>query len=462
MTHDNTNKPQNAVKSKYIKNHTISANKTFTNPFAGAKKEKTQQKKDTFIPSKQPASRYIKDTKSKSKWFNIDINNPLVCFAVCTGSFGIYILASSGLGISSGFDFLNVFCAFLLPVILYFSRNNVYFSDRMRPVYLAIEIFAVAIFISYTKNLAYLSMFKMLVYVTIPLTTSYLGYNDKALKWISYANIAISIALVVDFSAGGITGGWNPNIVGLYSLYGIAWIVFTGKERKREHLIMDVIIFSASFTQLALTNCRSAMLGLAVLVVFHYFIPVKLFLNKVFYRAMYIVIMVFPIVVVQGMLWLYESEFAHELDKWIMEKTDKSLFSGREGIWAMMYEHYMKDFFFGNGADYKNNSHSIYMLLMVTIGIVGVITFLWIFFKFFEFMHAHIEDHIVRASLVAFLAVYITHAFEPTIIVPYPMNVVYYMILAVGVGRACILDKKRKEKLLQEVSQNVQRDSADI
>lgn len=446
-------KDEQKITSKYIKNHTISNGESHN--FFDRKKTTDDNRIVKPSVAVQPTSKYIKNTKSESRWFNVDLRNPLICYAVGSGSFGVYVIASSGFGLSSGFDILNILFAFLLPVILYLGRRDVYFSKNMRHVYVAMGIFVAALVISYTKNIAYIDMMWLLLLATVPLTASYIGYNEETLKWIAYTNVAISLILVVDYSIGGITAGWNPNSVGLYSLYGISWIVFTGKERKREHIIIDTVVFSVSFVQMAATDCRSAMGGLVALVALHYFVPLKLLLNKTIYRIMYAVIMVFPIFAVEGMLWLYRSEFAHELDKWIMEKTDKSLFSGREEIWDSIYRNYISDFVFGNGEAVAGNPHSVYMALLMAVGFVGLIAFIWLFFQIFEFMHRRISDHIVRASFTAFLAVYIPHAFEPTIVFSYPLNITYFMILAVGVGRVCILDKKERDEQTSQEDDDV-------
>lgn len=438
------------TKSKYIKNHDLV---WYSDADVSSKnKDKNigiHQNVSSADMMRTPSSKYVRTQKSDVIYQNFDVHNPILSFCLVVGAFFVYFISYSGAGAEYG-GLINLCIAIALPLIALLSRKNIYYSPQMKRVFIAFTIMAALMFISYTKSFYYDTYVRLLLLFSIPITASYLGYNEKGLKYISYANTAIGVAIVVDFAAGGITGGWNTNMVGSLAMYGISWLIFTGYEKQRWRLFTEIAIFTFSFVRLEVTQCRSAMIGLAFLIAFHYFIPVKILVKKTVYRVIYLFVLLFPLIISHILLWLYKSEFALNADKWISERTDKTLFSGREEIWYSLLNEKVNDHFFGEGGSYWYNNHSVYMFMRCSVGIVGFIAYIVFLAMIFEFLFKHIDDYTVKCSFVSFSAIYLTGAFEEILINPSILCLVFYMTLAVGVGRACMLDLNSEIQLSQK------------
>ncbi len=436
-------KEDNKVQSKYIKKHYISSQ----NSAAVVPEEEPLSKPAKTSVAKE--SKYIKQAGREIGWrFEFNIDNPFVCIAIATVTFGVYLLANSGFGNILNLPELNYCLALLLPIILYLSRKRVYFSEHLKPVYVVLVIFACSIFISFTKELAYDWLLKMLLMVTPPLTASYIGYSTKTIRYTSYAYIGMSLFFVIDYAAGGITAGWNGNIIGIYTLFGVVWMVFLGAERGKRNIILEIIVFAITITQMIVTNCRSALAALLILAVFMYLVPKALMQKKLFYRSVYFISLIFPIFVVLFYVWLSKSPIAPELDAWSLEKTEKLFFSGREEIWRSVFD-FVKEPFFGNGSRTfgGHNTHSSFVLVYIQVGALGYFIFSLYFACIFEFLHKFFDDHIVRGSFISFIAVYLSNAFENIIVEPRFLCIPAYLTLAVGIGRACMLEKERKKSM---------------
>ena len=436
-------KNDDRIQSKYIKKHYISvkSENTSTVIFPENVDEDVEAKEDIT------ASKYIKRSGMEIGKFTFNITNPIVCIAIASVIFGIYLLSGSSIGARLYLPDINYYLAVLLPVILYLSRQHIYFSKKMMPVYAVLVAFSCSIFISFTTVLDYTWMIRMLAMVTPPLTMSYIGYSTKCIRYTSYAYIAMSLFFVIDYAAGGITAGWNANTIGVYTLLGVVWLVFLGAERGKRNIVLEIIVFAVTMTQMVVTNCRSALASLIILAVFMYLVPKYLMKKKLFFRLVYLIVLLLPFFIVLFYVWLWRSPYAADLDKWSLEQTEKLFFSGREEIWSMAFD-FVKEPFFGNGSPsfMGNNTHSSFILLFIQIGYSGYCLFSIYLVCIFEFLHKFFDDHIARGSFIAFITVYISSAFENIIVNPRLLCLPAFLTLAVGVGRACFLEKQQKEK----------------
>ena len=435
-------KKNDKIQSKYIKNYYIST-----------KIEKTPDEEEhaeiveaEAKPSGAFESKYVKHGASKEIRFDFNITNPIICICIASVIFAVYLLANSGAGYRLGLPNINYYLVLSLPVILYLSRKYVYFSKKLLPVYVALGAFACSIFISFTMKLDYSWMIKMLVMVTPPLTASFIGYSTKCIKYTSYAYIAMSLFFVIDYAVGGITAGWNGNTIGVYTLLGVVWLVFLGAERGKRNIALEIVVFVVSITQMLVTDCRSALASIIVLASFMYLVPKYLMMKKLFFRLVYLIVLLLPLFIVLFYVWLWRSPYAADLDKWSLEQTEKLFFSGREEIWLWVFD-FVKEPFFGNGSpDYYGNTHNSFVLLFIQIGYSGYFLLSIYLMCIFEFLHKFFDDHIVRGSFIAFITVYISSAFENIIVDPRLLCLPAFLTLAVGVGRACFLEKQQKEK----------------
>ncbi len=428
------------VESKYIKNHTISY----------GKKESLKEK---LLPEKdlsKPQSKYIKNYKETKEARKLSIHHPYVCYGIAVSAYVIYILANSGFGSSLGFPTLNFLLALALPIIMYFSRDDIYLSKGLKKAYFALLLFSGSIFISYTKTLLYENLLRWVLMISPCITAIYIGYRLKNIKYISFSYVIIAMVFAFDYAAGGITVGWNGNSIAILVLFGVVWLSFISDPKQRAMLIFEIAVFAIAFVQTVATDCRSVIASLVVFALLLYVFPKLLEKSKVFFRAVYIVALSFPCIVALVMNLLYTASFAQDLNAWVLEKTGKLFFSGREDIWQAAFEA-VSDPIFGNGHGYFTyNTHNMFLTIYYNIGFLGYIL-LCLFFAFiFEYLHKYFHDYIVRGSFISFISVYIMHAFENIMVQTGIMSISVYFILAVGIGRASILEKEQKLKISEE------------
>ena len=164
------------VESKYIKNHTISYGKR------ESLKEKLLPEKDLS----KPQSKYIKNYRETKEARKLSIHHPYVCYGIAVGAYIIYVLSYSGFGISLGFPTLNFLLALALPIIMYFSRYDIYLTKDLKKAYFALLLFSGSIFISYTKTLNYGDLLKWLLLISPCITATYIGYRLKNIKYIFF------------------------------------------------------------------------------------------------------------------------------------------------------------------------------------------------------------------------------------------------------------------------------------
>ena len=425
------------IESKYIKNHTISYGKK-------------ESLKEQLLPEKTPAkpqSKYIKNYKESKTARKLDINHPYVCYGIAAGAYVIYILSNSGFGISLGFPTLNFLLALALPIIMYFSREEIYFSKDLKRVYLVLLFFVGAAFISYTKMLSY-QMFLKRILVMLPcITAPYIGYNTKTVKYVSFTYVIIGIILVFDYATGGITANWNGNSVGMFVIFGVVWLSFISDPKQRAMLIFEIAVFAIAFVQTIATDCRSAVLALTVFALLLYVFPKALEKSKVFFRTIYIFCLSIPCVMAFLMNLLYNAPFAQDLNDWVFEKTGKLFFSGREFIWQEAINS-VSDPILGNGhAYFSYNTHNMFLTLYFNIGFLGYFLFCLFFAFIFEYLHKYFHDYIVRGSFISFISIFLMHTFENIMVQTGIISISVYFILAVGIGRASMLEKEQKLKI---------------
>ncbi len=424
------------IKSKYIKNHTISY-------------EKKESLKEKLLPEKglsKPQSKYIKNYKETKEARKISIHHPYVCYGIAVGAYVIYVLSSSGFGISLGFPTLNFLLALALPIIMYFSRDDIYLSKDLKKVCFVLLLFSGSIFISYTKVLNYSYLLRWVLMISPCITASYIGYRIKTIKYVAFSYVIMSVLLVIDHVSGGITAGWNGNSLAGLTVCGVVWLAFISDPKQRAMLLFEIAVFALAFVQMISTDCRNAILVLTVFAILLYLVPKPLFKKKVFFRSLYIFSLSLPCLAVSVMNFLYNAPFAQDLNAWVFEKTGKLLFSGREEIWTTLYE-YVHDPLFGNGYGYSVNTHSLYARVYTHLGFAGFLLFCLFFVYIFEYLHKYIDDYIVKGSFVSFISLYIFGTFENIMVQTSLMCTPAYLILAVGAGRACMLEKENKLKI---------------
>ena len=86
----------------------------------------------------------------------------------------------------------------------------------------------------------------------------------------------------------------------------------------------------------------------------------------------------------------------------------------------------------------------------IKFSVVGFLLFCLFFAYIFEYLHKYIEDYIVKGSFVSFISVYIFGIFENIMVQTSLLCTPAYLLLAVGIGRACMLEKEQKLKISEE------------
>ncbi|MEZ8326199.1 O-antigen ligase family protein [Vibrio splendidus] len=87
-------------------------------------------------------------------------------------------------------------------------------------------------------------------------------------------------------------------------------------------------------------------------------------------------------------VYISTASFSQELNQLVWEETGKSLFTGRNDIWLVIFNYIYDNYLFGAGfgADLSSlnitiSSHNLYLMLIYQLGIVGYIVFIVYFFS---------------------------------------------------------------------------------
>lgn len=353
----------------------------------------------------------------------------------------------------------------VLPYIFYIV-NGTNFGYKIGSLYITIGVYTILFLLSMRKPsavqgislgcwcfsfyllfLAIVSFEFRFAYIEILMIQSivyfqFIGFSEKYIKTTALFYGIISFVFAVDYGVGGITAHWNSNSVGMVIATGVLFWGFVRAINKKKGRIRDYFFILATLLILEITDCRSGMLSIVLFVGFLLFFS-KAIERRWFHRLFSAVVLLVPIFIVNLIIGLYSSPWAQQLNEISLKYTDKLFFSGREDIWIYMYNKMGTGLtmLFGQGAPIVGNSHSLYMEILWSTGIVGLVLYLLVLWSVYRYLYRYIQDKIVKLSIFMFSAVYLMQTFESIMFSVNGINIIPYIILSIGLGRSLYLKK---------------------
>ncbi|HFG1578347.1 TPA: O-antigen ligase family protein, partial [Vibrio cholerae] len=140
------------------------------------------------------------------------------------------------------------------------------------------------------------------------------------------------------------------------------------------------------------------------------------------YISMVLLFFIFMPAVSYGYVLLYKASFSQELNQYFWEETGKSLFTGRQEIWATIFDSISDNFIFGLGLGAELSkigitvsSHNLYLMLIYQIGLVGLVFFIIYFLSMTKIMFDELyiyDDFASNLSISWVMAIMVHQGFE--------------------------------------------------
>ncbi len=213
--------------------------------------------------------------------------------------------------------------------------------------------------------------------------------------------------------------------------------------------LFKIIIFSFIF--LAIGE-RTAFLCLYIIYITYIFLghfKYFKFICRSFFKFFCLCIIMFPYIYVK----LQYTSLGHWLNSISIQYTGGNFFSGRNRIWEVALEYFLKSPFFGYGFD--NNilasneiflsTHSTYIYLLLQGGIIGLIIFLLFMCSIWNNYLNGLNDDIVRMSAAYFIGIMVLACFELTLIIN-SITISLFLWLVIGIG---FIQKNNKSSIFK-------------
>tara|TARA_R110002126_G_scaffold687_3_gene4271 strand:- start:750 stop:1892 length:1143 start_codon:yes stop_codon:yes gene_type:complete len=175
----------------------------------------------------------------------------------------------------------------------------------------------------------------------------------------------------------------NPNVLGFFSFLNLFFIIilFT-YERNYITSIFLVFTTSLALMLIVVSGARTAFVA-SILAVLIYFVIRSINIKYKGYFLIIACIFCFIPFLAYGYVFLSESIYSEGLNQLVWEQTGKSLFTGRNDIWAIIFDEVGRNFFFGSGLGasleqigINISSHNLYLMIIFQVGLVGYLIFM--------------------------------------------------------------------------------------
>lgn len=334
---------------------------------------------------------------------------------------------------------LTIILIIILPIFYIPRKNELSLLKKSNIFIIWYIIFFVFTITSFYNDEIMFGVTSSLILTTI-FNFYFIGMNERVLKVCCLVYSIIAIYILIDFINGGLTANWNTNIIGIFGSFGVFWC-FIGKACIKNYwfnIIYNIMIIF-NIVLLIPANCRSSILSILIFVILK-----KLLLNKSnkHFKIYFLVILIIPLLITNGLITLYSLPIGEEINKFVFEHTGKLLFSGREHIWNTMYKNIGLNLMFGSGKEIIGNLHSLYMSILNSFGLIGVLLYNLYLISIYNILKDYLYDDIVSICLISFMSIYILFIFETVVFNTSIINVAPYLILSTAIGRVIYLKKK--------------------
>ena len=239
--------------------------------------------------------------------------------------------------------------------------------------------------------------------------------------------------------------GYNTNFGGLvlisgffFAVYALEWlrkylINVKGKQNAKWLLIVTVYFFAWGYNIIAWYRSRCALLGLIVFMIL-ILIPMKVWKNKIFYLAVTLFTTVGAVLGSLVYVWLGIMK-----DTFRIQIFYKDIISGREEIWAELWEAFSKQPVTGIGSSYEMKLdwlngmfevHNGLLDILIVHGIaVFAVTITLIVKRFYELHDAACSGYLNKCAMAGVFAMMMPAFMENYIIVP-PFSLILLILIS--------------------------------
>lgn len=245
--------------------------------------------------------------------------------------------------------------------------------------------------------------------------------------------VLLPCALLVVFFLAWLAGGlvlfkpWifselNPNVMGFICylvvfFISIGFFLFKGFFKK----LFFVFLLLIAFFLVAVSGARS-VLGAFVFSIFIFILIRNFNLGWRFFTLFFFAVFAFSPILSYFYAGSVDAGGAQDLSVAIFDATGKSLYTGREQIWSILFDAIEKNPFFGLGLGFDLeqlgidvSAHNFYLIMLLQFGIVGYILFSVWFYLLVRFVRGGAFRQNSRVSDLAlawFLSVLMQQNFE--------------------------------------------------
>lgn len=265
--------------------------------------------------------------------------------------------------------------------------------------------------------------------------------NSTAIRLTGICYGALGLAILYIFNYTELMKGWNDNsiaMIGLFSFLVFMIPFFEMRDRFSKVVLPAVGIIYAFL--LWPTDSRSCIFGIALaLLAVLRIVPIGKATSSS--KGLAVILLVPLFVAVTACLMTLFGDL-NQLGQWMADTFNKTLFSGRDGIWMDGFKRLSQTPFFGTGVINAGLWHNSAIACLVAFGIVGYVLWIKLFHVILSEGRPFRWDTCVQGSMVAFLVIFFQQSFELGIFAPDP-NLLPYAVLGILLGRINYLGSKR-------------------
>lgn len=248
----------------------------------------------------------------------------------------------------------------------------------------------------------------------------------------------------------------NPNSIGVLSLilcYFPLLRIFTEQQPRYSKIVKISIVCMLTSYIIYNSGSRSIMISIVFIILTCFMwnlISKSKVAFSVYFIAIIIIILSYTYIYSQLPAIIGDSKYVQDI---VLKYTGKSLFSGRESMWDMLFETIKMKPIFGHGAGKlaseitgRNlSAHNLYLEILLRFGLMGLLFFVYFLFKVWNIFWEGRHDCRVILSACFFVGI-ITHQMNETMLLQgsASLNFPIWILLSIGVNFS-LISKKRKE-----------------
>ena len=348
---------------------------------------------------------------------------------------------SYGSGLGVAYDIYGKTKILTIAVFLFLFVFRGMFRRISPRMLLALGIMALGCLVTYLRYGETVQDF-LWVYLLVPLISS-LPVEKIQMRWVSLMYGVLGGAVLFVANYGTLFRGWNTNSIGMIAFF--SYMVFIGSfsEVKNRRVIFVLLVYTAVyFYWLETLNSRSSALFsvVAFLCVFSV-IPLR---NMLRVKQSLAWILLAPAILAIVLVTVRDWNFVQKLGRWSTQRFGKSIFNGRDGIWAWGLRDFWQAPVFGHGT-YVGNFHNSAVTMLYGGGLIGFALWVQGTKNLVRRAISKLDDSVIYGLLIAFLMIWLQQSLELGLVAP-QANVVPYGILGLLLGRVKTLERYDGEK----------------